>query len=592
MKPWVQRLLLVVLGGALAWLWLPPGPVPWLVFVADVPFLALLAMNGGKGWKRWAVLYGLVHFAVGMRWLGCVHPVEIPAAALAMVPTTLLFGLGVRLAGHARVPFLLGFGVLCVLEEMLRSVWLGGSPWPTRALAFASEAPAGESLHVLIPAVGWVGAYGLTCLAGTVNAWVFLYARTRSAIEPAPGANRRLWASALVPAGLLLGLGIAGIRQHKAYEGRDAAGTIVRTERPLVAIQAAIDQALKNKAGSVQQIFDEHAELTRLALDMPRPQQPLAVLWPETMVAWPWLNPDLGARFPLAYRDMVAVMRHLKDDVLAGRDIPMFLGVLSRHERAPGDTSARLRELAERDSLVHVYPSRGPGRGELYTRTPPDAPQWRPAWQAPITRHDKVRLVPGGETTPLGDVFPPLRNIRRLVSSIPELTPGASRQRPFELDTDQGTVRLGSIICFDIAFAVRCRTWRRDGAQVLLNAANYAWFQRSSFRAQVRAMARLRAAETGTTVVIAGNSGPTHFVDPIGRPYGAFYEVGDAGIQEVPGAAVRDTTYRRGWSEAPLILDPEMPPYVGWGDIPWAALGALLVLVGLLRRRRSDMLGR
>nr|MCH9684990.1 hypothetical protein [Deltaproteobacteria bacterium] len=50
---------------------------------------------------------------------------------------------------------------------------------------------------------------------------------------------------------------------------------------------------------------------------------------------------------------------------------------------------------------------------------------------------------------------------------------------------------------FELAFAKRCRELREQGAHVLLNPANYGWFGETTFRAQIRAVARLRSAETG-----------------------------------------------------------------------------------------------
>ncbi len=41
---------------------------------------------------------------------------------------------------------------------------------------------------------------------------------------------------------------------------------------------------------------------------------------------------------------------------------------------------------------------------------------------------------------------------------------------------------------------------------MLLNTSNYGWFGKTSFRAQIRSIARLRAAELGIAVAMAGRS--------------------------------------------------------------------------------------
>jgi apolipoprotein N-acyltransferase len=216
-------------------------------------------------------------------------------------------------------------------------------------------------------------------------------------------------------------------------------------------------------------------------------------------------------------------------------------------------------------------------------------------------------LVPGGEYTPLGDLLPPLRWARNLVAVIPELDPGPADQEPLTLipapDPGSGRpIRAGTVLCFEMLSPAPCRARRAAGADVLLNPSNYGWFGRTTFRAQLRAVARLRAAETATTIVVAGNTGPTLFYDPLGRPYGRFQPVGDDGEGTAPGAASagaegavtagleRDAlTYRLGFAVAPLLVDPEPTPYVWWGDLPWFGLGLLLLGFGLFTPRARDV---
>jgi apolipoprotein N-acyltransferase len=104
----------------------------------------------------------------------------------------------------------------------------------------------------------------------------------------------------------------------------------------------------------------------------------------------------------------------------------------------------------------------------------------------------------------------------------------------------------------------------------------------------VLATARLRAAETGATVIVAGNTGPTAFVDPLGRLFGRF-TAADGGA--FPVGSVQ-STFREGWATA-VLREPVAVPtaYARWGDLPWLALAALLVLAALGRtaRRRREI---
>ena len=596
------RFALLCLGLALWLLALPPGPLPMAILAADAPLIWLIFAGGGRRWKRWSLLYGFAFFALTLRWLAHVHPAEVPLAALVMCPTTLIMAWLIRMVVRMRVPFVLGVGLVCVADEMLRTLWCGGMPWPMRSLAFASSAPLGASMHGLVPGGGLVGAYGLSFLAGATSAWIAgVPAWWGSLGEAKTRRMRVLLLSALVPIGATLVLGIASVIETRRH---DAGDDTFETTDDVVVVQAAIPQALKADPSihSGRAMFRQHVELTAEALTVARGgaqdegRAILAVLWPETMITDPRLVGDLPARFPVAWNDELLIAERLRDDALLSQPIDMFVGLIARVPFDDGEPRGALSDYPQRDSMVHIKPWLVPP--EPTTVRPPFEGTGRPPWMS--GRHDKVRLVPGGEYTPMGDVFPFLRSIRNMVSSIPELEPGAKRQKPFRLVSGppwhegpkpEGVreIGVGSAICFDMAFPARCRTWRQDGAQVLLNPANYAWFGPSDFRAQVLAMARLRAAESGTNIVMAGNTGPSLFVDPVGRPYGSFVAAASerAGAEAVLVDATRvETTYRKGYAIAPLRIDRAVRAYVRWGDLPWAALAAAALGIGALRRRR------
>ncbi|MGE0190807.1 MAG: apolipoprotein N-acyltransferase [Planctomycetota bacterium] len=587
------RIALVCVGAALGLLSTPPGPLPPLVLAADLPFLVLLFLDGGRHWKRWAWLYGMAHYALLLRWLGEVHPAEVPAAAFVLGPVYLLFGLAIRLLARLRVPFVAGVGVAAVFEEMLRTVWMGGMPWPLRSLAFASEAPAGQALAALVPAAGLVGAYAFTFVAGSTSALLYGAAR----LARFEGADRRRAArsvlvGALVPVVALFVLALAARTAREGHDARRASGEAFVSDADFVAVQANIPQALKNAGGPTRnELFDRHLEISSEALAAAGDNPLAGLLWPETMVPWTWLAEGLEARYPPAWRDEVSVVRRVQTDVTGARDLDVFLGVLSRHPHPDGRARGSLAELPERDSLVHVRPARVPPPTEPLPRPP--VGEARPPWAGPVARHDKVNLVPGGEYTPLGGMLPFLKRVRDLVAAIPELEPGDPDQPPFRLELGppwitgerppgHAVLHVGSVICFDLAFPATCRGWRERGADVLLNPANYGWFGQSDFRAQVLALARLRAAETRTTVVMAGNTGPTVFVDPVGRLYGRFYRRG-VDPQAAPAGALA-TTFVEGWATGPLVADPERTPYVRMGDLVWFAAGLLLLALGAWRR--------
>ncbi len=562
------------IGLALDLLSLPPGPFPFLVLIVDVPFLVILFLRGGTRWKRWAWMYGMLHFGFALRWLGHIHPVQVLGCALVLGPIYVLLGGAIRWAAARRAPFAWSVGTCVVLEEFVRTFWMGGMPWPARSLSFTGEMPLDLGLSALLPAAAFLGAYGFSFLSGMTSGAVYRVLRARvEAVTRGEDARLRLGpmlrAFALPLAYLLLLLGLVAVRRGQVGDDRASPEA-----RQLIVVQADVPQSLKHgDEGGVKEMFDRHLAISAEAIRHLGAPHVLGVLWPETMVPWPFLDADLAHRFPDHWQHQVGVVKRLKADVPEAQHLPWLLGAIHKFRR-PGQRHWSLwadEAYGTHDSLYLLDPSRAPDMDAAMPLPPP--PGTVPPWVR--ARHDKRQLVPGGEYTPLGEVLPPLRWFRNVVSVIPELDPGAEDQQPFRLGAGPDEVEVGTIICFEVAFPARCRAWRRAGAQVLLNASNYGWFGRTGFRWQVAALAKLRAAELGATVVMAGNTGPSAFYGPLGETYGRFRGLADA--EEEPAGPIA-TTYRRGWATGRLRVDRSGPtPYTRFGDLVW-----LLAVLGVL----------
>lgn len=580
-------------------LWLPPGVLgphlPLLALLADLPLLLLLWHDGGARWKRWVLLLGFLRFGAGLHWLFEVGAFQWVGAALFLAPVTLLQGAALRWGVARRLPFVPLVGLTAVLEELLRTVWLGGMPWPQRSLGLVG-------VDALRASAALWGAYGLTFLCGLasgVAAGVVGFARAHA--DHRPQLALRVFLALLMPAswaGLLM---LHGITRLDHVASAVSTGRAAPTA-PLLVVQGSVPQSLKHERSedAANQIFNRHTALTMAGLKaaQDRRQRVLAVLWPETMIPWPMLAPPLAAQDPKGWTNLQTIASRIKATLPAGGDPPWFLvGAIYRRPAPEGEG------FVERDSLFWLDPAGLPGHDGAPLPLPAADAQLLP-WE--LGRHDKVALVPGGEYTPLGDVLPPLRAWRNALSVIPELEPGADQQPPFVVDRwfsfdpvrdpERHDVRMGTVICFEIAFPARCRAWRRAGCQVLLNPANYGWFGPTAFRAQIRAVAALRAAELGQTVVMAGNTGPTVLFDPAGRPYGRLeprtldadgWWVEQTTEAESLPADSDQATFRTGFVLAQLVADDTLTPYAWWGDWPWLLLAALAALAGLLRRRRA-----
>lgn len=574
----LERLGLILLGVALERLSSPPGPAPWLVLAGDAPFLLLLWHRGGERWKRWAYGYGVARYAAALYWLGQVGWFQYVGAVLLLSLTWLVWGAVLRWLVKRGAPYVLSVGVTAVFQEMGQAYLLvtGGMPWPARSLAFTASENLTASASVF-------GAYGLSFLAAIASAWVSgLLSLVRAAPAERPRLLARLGRTGAVIALLgLLAWWRGGIRVA-SVEDRIASGACITT-KPLVVVQGNVPQSMKHSAvpGDSQRILERHERLTRQELErlLDHRTPALAVLWPETMVPWPFPDARLARRFPERWQDEFTVVERLREAATPpGATTRYLLGVNRYFEGASGRHD-EFYDHDSADSLVFVDVALVPKDAPV----PDDAdPAWRPPWELANGVHDKRVLVPFGEYTPFVRWFSVLKKIKEEATGIPELTPGSSDAKPFLLDfappekpgAQTRTVTAGTIICFEIAYPSACRDWRRRGAAVLLNAGNYGWFGDTRMPYEVLALARLRAAECAATVVVAGNTGPSAIVDPAGRV---------RTLLDVGGRR----HYVEGVVSGPLYADPDWrTAYVLWGDIPWFCAGLVVLGLAVLPRSR------
>ncbi len=125
-------------------------------------------------------------------------------------------------------------------------------------------------------------------------------------------------------------------------------------------------------------------------------------------------------------------------------------------------------------------------------------------------RYDKRHLVPFGEYVP----WRPLLSFADWFVSggIGEFTPGV---RDHVVPSPVG--RLAVTICYEAIFPAEVRRAFADGADLLVNLTNDAWFGPTSAPYQHLAMVVLRAVENGTYVVRAANTGISAVIAPDGR---------------------------------------------------------------------------
>jgi apolipoprotein N-acyltransferase len=181
-------------------------------------------------------------------------------------------------------------------------------------------------------------------------------------------------------------------------------------------------------------------------------------------------------------------------------------------------------------------------------------------------RYDKVHLVPYGEYVPLRRLFP---FIGKLVAGVGDFRPG----KGFDpLDNDGR--RLGVLICYEAIFPEAARAYKRNGADLLVNITNDAWFGRTSAPYQHLSMVVFRAVETRLYLVRAANTGISAVIDPTGK------------------ILSRTSIFERTVLKGEMKFIDEKTFYTAYGDLFVYLCGIALIPYYFINRRRRKNAGR
>jgi apolipoprotein N-acyltransferase len=124
-------------------------------------------------------------------------------------------------------------------------------------------------------------------------------------------------------------------------------------------------------------------------------------------------------------------------------------------------------------------------------------------------RYDKRHLVPFGE-------YVPVSAFRKIVPALDRELPtdGIAGRRPVVFNI--GGIGVGSVICFESTYPELIRDEVKGGAQVIVVSTNNASMGTSPAARQHLAMSRMRAIESGRTVVHAAIAGVSAIIEPDG----------------------------------------------------------------------------
>ena len=222
-------------------------------------------------------------------------------------------------------------------------------------------------------------------------------------------------------------------------------------------VQGNIKQGEKWKKEMVYATLDRYGELTS------RVKGAHLIIWPETAAPFFFLTPDLTKRVQDIARD--------------GQGYLLF-GAPAYELTPQGESFYNRAYLLSPEGNVASY-------------------------------YDKAHLVPYGEYVPLKRFFPFLGKMTLMVGDFSEGKVGGVVTLP------EGEV--GPLICFESIFPDLSRAQVKNGARLLVNLTNDAWYGTTSAPYQSLAMAVLRSVENHVCMARAANTGISAFIGADGR---------------------------------------------------------------------------
>jgi apolipoprotein N-acyltransferase len=468
----------------------------WLAWIALVPlFLALRQADPKSGFVLGS-LFGMVHY------LGLVYWTVHTMHHYGNVPVDQAIGILILLAGYLS----LFPGAFCAALAWLRPkpiplVILAPALWVILEMARTwlftgfPWALLGYSQYdhlLLIQVSDLFGIYGLSGLILFSNAVLSVVVLTWLEVawmDIIPSKNTAAITGVVLMGTLVAVLGYGAWRIHSIDR------MVATSEHMKIAVvQGNIDQA--QKWDPAFQVLTT-VKYRNLSLEPPAKEADL-VIWPETATPF-YLFDD----------------KILSDMVIEGIKASNSVYIIGSPSYAAG------KEAMIFHNSAYLVSAQGHAKG----------------------KYDKVHLVPFGEYVPLKRWLP---FIDKLVAQVGDFKPG----RQGNTLSWEGHY-VGMLICYESIFPGLARAMVQNGAHLLVNITNDAWFGRTSAAFQHFSMAVFRAVENRRYLARAANTGISGFIDPCGRivsPTALFQEA--VVNQEV--SLLKEPSFYSRWGEWPL----------------------------------------
>ncbi len=443
-----------ILSGLLLTAAFPPGDLDWFAWFALLPLLTILADEAPAPAFRWGLITGLTHYLTLIYWIVVV----LKHYGGLNVPTSAA-ALGLLALYLALYP-----AVFAALSTLLRpsrffvvltaGLWVGLEYIRATILTGFPWCLLGYTQYRKVGLIQIADQVGVYGVSFLiVLANAFLL---RLLIDRGAATRRLLF----LDAPLILGLLTYSLSYGQNRLSTFAANDQNQRRLKVAIIQGNIDQSIKWNPRFQAWTLHIYRSLSHSTSRF----APRLVVWPETAV--PFFFQDRSDLSTL----VAEIPRELDADLIFGS--PAY------------DRSGPVTKYYNR--AYHLSPD---GDSAGY--------------------YDKIHLVPFGEYVPLQRFFP---FIDRLVIAAGDFKPGENTT-PLKLPF----ISAGPLICFEIIFPNLARGQVQNGAHILVNLTNDAWYGMTSAPYQHLSMAVFRAVETKRPLIRAANTGISAFVNPLGQ---------------------------------------------------------------------------
>ena len=137
-----------------------------------------------------------------------------------------------------------------------------------------------------------------------------------------------------------------------------------------------------------------------------------------------------------------------------------------------------------------------------------------------VQKYGKMKLVPFGEKVPLVESLPFLGDWIKWNVGISSWNTGRDTtifQAISMLEKNKSMVKIGGIICIESIYPIFTSVFVKKGAEFIVVVTNDSWYGDTSGPYQHKEMSVIRAVENKRSVVRAANGGISCLIDPLGK---------------------------------------------------------------------------